>query len=452
MESTLNGGRPSRATFLFALLLASIGAGIYFLFFAQPKQEPVETPEIVIIGELINSTPQPTLSDIAPYDEALVVYEWQVKKVVNGELESDKVRVAHWAFLEEKQQKPVAKDGDQTEFTIVPIESVPGLQSVTKVDTLPLDLKSPLYLDLSQSLSTDITPGPIRSDYRGNISKRMRSFWFLRDQLRLVVLGNSHALAGVNTRMFYLPENETTPQALNISSPGCEMAMQCLMAEEYAANLPNLEWVIWGTSPRIFNGRNAFDRKLEIFNASPGRKYDVKNRKTLWQPDKQTEPTIFTVSDHKKQLGFKDCWGWADYKKRSLPTPITNEAKEEMLGQCAYDRFKEDEELWAQFEASLTTVTNKGINVLLFTPPFHPVVAEATNADPDGTGHEAYKNIVARLNSIAESNPRVVFKDIHQGGKHEFGDSMFADIDHLLPSGAEKLTLILKEVIEGQKQ
>ncbi len=64
---------------------------------------------LVIDAELIKLSKVPTLAEIAPYREALVLGEYRVKQVVEGELKTQTVRVAHWALLDGAARTPASR-------------------------------------------------------------------------------------------------------------------------------------------------------------------------------------------------------------------------------------------------------------------------------------------------------------------------------------------------------
>jgi hypothetical protein len=213
--------------------------------------------------------------------------------------------------------------------------------------------------------------------------------------------------------------------------------------------LPRLEWVIWGVSPRIFNARAAYDRRDEIFIASPGYQYDRAHSPELWPVDEGAP--LVTVADIAKDIGkFKALWGWSVSKDYEYPVPLDAEGEGDILRLCRHDRFKKSPELWEQFENTIALLTGKGIKVLLFTPPYHPLFAQGKAVDVDGTGRAAYREIVERLGGIAAENPLVIFEDIHRGGEHDFTHEEFSNADHLHETGALRLTKRLVEIVERE--
>lgn len=59
-------------------------------------------PRIVVEGRLVHAGPVPTPQSILPYRNALVVSEYDVVKIVDGNYAPSKIRVAHWAIRDGK--------------------------------------------------------------------------------------------------------------------------------------------------------------------------------------------------------------------------------------------------------------------------------------------------------------------------------------------------------------
>ncbi|MHC4913683.1 MAG: PepSY domain-containing protein, partial [Planctomycetota bacterium] len=75
----------------------------------------------------------------------------------------------------------------------------------------------------------------------------------LRYQLKIAGFGDSRGQAGINPWYFGGEENRKFPMALNFSTSGAGLGRCKTIIEDYLHNVPNLEWVVYGTSPRIFN-------------------------------------------------------------------------------------------------------------------------------------------------------------------------------------------------------
>ena len=111
------------------------------------EREPVE--RIELRGKLVGRSHVPTLKEIVPYREALVIYEYEVLEVLGGELGDETVRVAHWAILGGRLQSIVErKAGDKDRLALEPFDHNPQVQNTYLSDTLELRLDVPVYLDV----------------------------------------------------------------------------------------------------------------------------------------------------------------------------------------------------------------------------------------------------------------------------------------------------------------
>jgi hypothetical protein len=112
------------------------------------RREPV--PRFVVKARLGALSELPTPEQIAPYREGLVLGEYEVVKLKQGEIGADRVRVAHWAILDGAPQPlRAAKSGDVVRLALEPWESYPRLESAYLSDTLAPDGDAPLFLDVT---------------------------------------------------------------------------------------------------------------------------------------------------------------------------------------------------------------------------------------------------------------------------------------------------------------
>ena len=90
----------------------------------------------------------PTLAEISPYHQALMVYEYQVDQVLTdpplNDKSQQKIRVVHWAILNTNSLK-LPSIGQKREMVIEPFSQHPQLESLFLSDTLPLDFEAELY-------------------------------------------------------------------------------------------------------------------------------------------------------------------------------------------------------------------------------------------------------------------------------------------------------------------
>jgi hypothetical protein len=106
-------------------------------------------PRIEVEARLVARSKVPTLKEIQPYREALVIYEYAVAKVLQGKRQlPQRIRVAHWALLdgagtgiERVDEKASAR------LILEPFDANKQLESTYRSDTLPDDFDMPLFYD-----------------------------------------------------------------------------------------------------------------------------------------------------------------------------------------------------------------------------------------------------------------------------------------------------------------
>jgi hypothetical protein len=105
-------------------------------------------PRLRLQGKLIRMAPVPDAAKIAPYTQALVVGEYEVTAVLQGEYKAKTVNVAHWGMLNRQPQSVAArKAGEVVELLIEPFEKQPQLEPEYCADT-DRDPDGALYYDV----------------------------------------------------------------------------------------------------------------------------------------------------------------------------------------------------------------------------------------------------------------------------------------------------------------
>jgi len=100
--------------------------------------------------ELIRLSKVPTLKEILPYREALMVEEYRAKQVVAGKPEAQTVQVAHWALLDGATRSPASrKPGWSGRLDLESFKANPQLKSLLLSDTLQDNFEATLYYDPS---------------------------------------------------------------------------------------------------------------------------------------------------------------------------------------------------------------------------------------------------------------------------------------------------------------
>jgi hypothetical protein len=91
----------------------------------------------------------PTVEEVAPYREALAVHEWEVLRVIEGELGRERVRVAHWAVLGGISQPDASlRLGVERRLDLEHMADNAQAAGVVLSDTLDPDAEVPLFLDV----------------------------------------------------------------------------------------------------------------------------------------------------------------------------------------------------------------------------------------------------------------------------------------------------------------
>ncbi len=105
-------------------------------------------PRLRLKGKLLRMAATPDVAKLGPYTQALVVGEYEVTGVVQGEYKEKTVNVAHWGLLDRKPQ-PVAarKAGETFDLLIEPFEKHPQLEPEYLADT-DRELGGALYYDV----------------------------------------------------------------------------------------------------------------------------------------------------------------------------------------------------------------------------------------------------------------------------------------------------------------
>jgi len=127
-------------------------------------------PRVELRGKLAAKSKVPSLEDIAPYRDALVVYEYDVGKVVRGSYSKKKIRVARWGLLDgEPTSVTLAKAGDPAELVVEGFADHPELEAEVRSNTLTENLDLRLYIDAAN--------GPIGEPQLASIRLKPHEIW-----------------------------------------------------------------------------------------------------------------------------------------------------------------------------------------------------------------------------------------------------------------------------------
>lgn len=110
------------------------------------NRKPVERS--VVQAKLLEITPTPTVESLQEYQRALVVHTYRIQKILKGKVDSKKILVAHWAFLDRKLVPSIKKKkvGATYKLELEKFDDNPQLESELQFnDSEDFDL--PLYYD-----------------------------------------------------------------------------------------------------------------------------------------------------------------------------------------------------------------------------------------------------------------------------------------------------------------
>ena len=387
--------------------------------------------------KLLAKSKIPQISDIAPYRDALVFYEYSVQKRLEGKFTGKKLRVAHWAIYDNQPQAiNEAKVGSSRTLHLYPYQQFRELESLYTSDTLALDPNVLLYHDVGQKILENRSIEE-RYDYDSIFSEKMPIFWRIKDQLRLVSLGDSRGEAGVRAELFYGEENRKTPVAYNLAISGGPLEFQEIVVDKYLLKMPSLEWVVYQMSPRAVNRHfeHSADRRLL---KSRGFKFDRKHAETLWQRSNGNKKTVAAVTSipHVSEYWNERPWGW------KFKAEVWHNPRAKSIGK----KWEISEKRWKRLTSMIAALNKRDVKMLLYLSPLHPVMRNQPVVDDDGTTQKGYRELVDRLKQLEKRFPNFIFVDLLQGGNHDFAPEMFKDLDHLNALGATKLTQKLEEV------
>ena len=133
---------------IYARFLEAAEVGQNYAAYAGKFQTRKVVPRVEVQAKLLAITETPRPIEIAPYREALVVYEYEVEKVVKGTLKPGKIRVALFGVLNgESMPAAQLKVGASSRLALEAFSDHPELESITLRDTLSEDFEQKLWVE-----------------------------------------------------------------------------------------------------------------------------------------------------------------------------------------------------------------------------------------------------------------------------------------------------------------
>jgi len=275
-------------------------------------------------------------------------------------------------------------------------------------------------------------------DMSDSFREHRRLLLQLRGQLRLVAVGDSRVEKGIDPQHFYGEKNRKYPTALNFGSGGAGLNLQKIWIEDYSKYVPKLEWVVYGTSPRIFNRYFGSDEADDVTKSSV---YRADKRGVGWhETNTSPVPANAVDNDDMSPWGFDGEDGVDDDFRSDRER---RDKQRDLRG----GKYRLDNKRLKVFESLIQLLAGRGVKMLAFIPPIHPLSIDQPCTDDDGTTREAYDELVAKLKALDAKYPNFYFLDVNNKGRHQLKPDEFNNFDHLNKKGAKKLTLMLNEFI-----
>jgi predicted Zn-ribbon and HTH transcriptional regulator len=428
---------------LLSLLVLMLGS-----FAAGQSEKGLE-----VQARLIARSESPKPRDIAPYREALVVYEYEAADNDRGLLRGRRFRVAHWGLVNLHVQPVLQREiGSTVRLKLLPLAKAQKAQLVYRSDTLPVDYDVAYYFDAGQTVvQPKLKKGAFA--YNSNLSRIMPSFARLRGQLRIVTLGDSASFHGISPRHL-VPGDPQVPRAMNLAVAASGLELQSILATEYLDRAPNLKWVIWGLAPRQFIKSKAVSDQLdgttERFKTSYGRKLDLEYWDRLWTaaPPKglATIVDLHEAGVWEWPYGHLAEEGWRPNKGQTVKETLARQRRS-LRWTAPDDAVDMQGSGREHLEKAIRHLRARGVKVLLFAIPFHPITRETAAVDEFGTSHKSRDRMAAELARMAENTDGVHFFDAYKWGLDALKHEHYYDHDHLCGAGAERLSKHIAQLI-----
>jgi hypothetical protein len=121
---------------------------------ALAEREPAT--RVVVDARLVKRTPTPAIRELQEYRRAMVIHQYEVRKVIEGELDAERIRVAHWAVMDRTPLKhpETLKVGRTYRLTLEPYDEHPELEAERSFQAFE-DWDSPTFLEVTPIASLE---------------------------------------------------------------------------------------------------------------------------------------------------------------------------------------------------------------------------------------------------------------------------------------------------------
>jgi len=411
--------------------------------------------EVEVRAKLIEKSLVPTKEERGAYVEGMVNYLYEVEEVRSGELDGNRILVTHYGVYDDKEQAVASwKPGDLRTLKLKPFEEADEIADFYISDNWELDFELPRYHHIDQDLERQ-KPAKGRFNYGGSdFAQKLGALVGLRNQLKTIAIGDSQTAEGIVSARFDPLENSFYPVGLNAGIGSQRLDWLAMVVKDYAVEMPELEWIVLGINPRMFRVGDADNGAHEVIK-SEGYREDRKLGKEGW-------PMPYALVDHEHASGGTLPNGykggrWLVEGDDTDPDQLEDNDKsvrrriEKKYPKGFPDSWEMSNGSMELFEEILETADKRGIRVLSFIPPVHPIIHEFPKVvDEDDTTPEGYRKLVDYLEGLEKEFPNFRFEDINQAGKHFLSGPHFRDFDHLQGLGASKLTATIESLLANR--
>jgi len=416
-------GRSYRLAVLGAVVLAAAPAR------ADRKAEP-DRPQTVA-AKLVEKSKLPTPKSIAPYRDAMVAFAYELPDA------GGRARVCHWAIRDGVVQDiGQRKVGTRHRMQLRPLERIGGLEDVARSDTLDLPADAPAYVQVDQKLKL---PAPADGDYGNGLTHRMRALHALRGQLGLVAWGDSRTDCGVDASAFFGGDT-AVPRAYNLSIASSGVMTLAWLADHYLPPLPRLRWVVVGFAPRMLSRTWGGCHEFRGGDG-PAWSQDVKTGFERWRRAPAVPLTLQQVEADRSLRWSSRPWGGQKVSRKAFSM---DEARRLLEREPPRPRWEFDALAWLHLKRILRDLDGRGVNVLLFTPPTHPIYGPTPVTSEDLISNEGAGETLDRLRDLQKELGHLFVLDINRRARHDYPAELFRDNDHLNAAGREKLSEFLE--------
>ncbi|TFG50696.1 MAG: hypothetical protein E4H40_00770 [Candidatus Brocadiia bacterium] len=262
----------------------------------------------------------------------------------------------------------------------------------------------------------------------------------IRNQVKLAAIGDSSVEKGVDTRLFYGDKNKKYPIALNFGIASTGLPLHEVIVDSYLIHAPNLEWIVYGISPRMLN---TYYRSEDGRGIRKSRMYKSDKSPETWQNLNTELVAARDIDDDDTKP-----WGLFDADDGMDAHFTDDDDKKDMIEDLERGRYRFNENRYKTLETMIQVLAKHNVNMLGFTPPIHPITKGQPCTDDDGTTREGYDLFVEKMKNLDHKYPNFYFVDIDNKGDHRFKYDEFNTFDHLNTKGAKKLTLMLNDLVK----